>query len=54
MPSESPRTPSYRPHKPSGQAVVALDGRGPLAADGADADEVAFDRAIAEGSASGP
>ncbi len=27
MPAHSPRTPSYRHHKPSGQAVVTLDGR---------------------------
>jgi len=27
MPSRSPRIPSYRQHKPSGQAVVTIDGR---------------------------
>lgn len=27
MPKRKPRTPSYRYHKPSGQAVVTLNGR---------------------------
>jgi integrase len=52
--ARTPRTPSYRHHKPSGQAVVTLGGRdiylGPY---GTKASKTAYDRAIAEWLAGG-
>lgn len=49
MPGRSFRTPSYRLHKSSGQAVVTLDGRDVyLGAYGSDASRSAYDRVVAE------
>lgn len=49
MPGRSFRTPSYRHHKGSGQAVVTLDGRDVyLGAYGSDASRSAYDRIVAE------
>ncbi|AMV40475.1 hypothetical protein [Planctomyces sp. SH-PL62] len=45
MPRNSSRTPSYRLHKPSGQAVVTIDGRDIyLGIHGTDASRAAYDR----------
>lgn len=54
MPSPSSRTPSYRLHKPTGQAVVTLDGRDVyLGVHGTPASRKAYDRAVAEWLANG-
>src|SRR5258708_1768103 len=45
----SPRTPSYRLHKPTGQAVVTLDGRDfYLGKHATEASRAEYDRLIAE------
>ena len=52
--SASPRTPSYRLHRASGQAVVTLDGRDVhLGLHGTQASRNAYDRTIAEWLANG-
>ena len=49
MPSSNQRTPSYRHHKPSGQAVVILDGRDfYLGRHGTAGSRAEYDRMIAE------
>ncbi len=49
MSNRKPRTPSYRYHKPSGQAVVTLNGRDfYLCTYGSDASRSRYDRLIAE------
>ncbi|WP_165065631.1 tyrosine-type recombinase/integrase [Paludisphaera rhizosphaerae] len=54
MPSPSSRTPSYRLHKGSGQAVVTIGGRDIyLGVYGSDASRRAYDRLIAEWLANG-
>jgi hypothetical protein len=42
------RTPSYRLHKPSGQAVVTLSGRVYLGRFGSTASRAEYDRRVAE------
>ena len=50
----SKRVPTYRHHKPSGQAVVTLDGRDHyLGKHGTEASKQEYDRLIAEWLASG-
>ena len=54
MPARSLRTPSYRLHKPTGQAVVTLDGRDfYLGKHGTPASRAEYDRLIAEWLANG-
>src|SRR4051794_31666809 len=54
MPSVSPRTPSYRLHKPTGQAVVTLSGQDRyLGKHGTAASLAEYDRVIAEWLAGG-
>jgi hypothetical protein len=54
MSARHPRTPSYRRHKPSGQAVVTLDGRDIyLGGYGTRESRTEFDRLLAEWLANG-
>ena len=54
MPANTSRTPSYRLHKPSGQAVVTIDGRDfYLGRHGSDQSRAEYDRMIAEWLANG-
>src|SRR5438270_12142080 len=49
MTVRTPRTPSYRHHKPSGQAVVRLDGRDVyLGRHGTQESRAEYDRIVAE------
>jgi hypothetical protein len=49
VPARNSRTPSYRLHRASGQAVVTLNGRDVyLGLHGTQASRDAYDRAIAE------
>ena len=54
MPARAPRTPSYRHHRPSGQAVVTLGGRDVYLGKFASPESRAeYDRLVAEWLASG-
>jgi len=54
MPSKAPKTPSYRLHKPTGQAVVTLGGRDIyLGPHGSETSKKAYDRVIGEWLANG-
>lgn len=54
LPANAPRTPKYRLHRPSGQAVVALDGRDTyLGRHGTAASRHEYDKRIAEWLANG-
>src|SRR3982751_3984410 len=54
MPARTPRTPSYRLHRPTGQAVVTLNGRDYyLGRHGSPASRAEYDRLIAEWLANG-
>ncbi|HEU5117937.1 MAG TPA: hypothetical protein VFT74_15020, partial [Isosphaeraceae bacterium] len=54
MPARTPRTPSYRLHKPSGQAVVTLGGRDYyLGLYGSSESRTEYDRRLAEWLANG-
>ena len=54
MPLEQLRIPSYRKHKPSGQAVVTLDGRDVyLGPHGTQASKREYDRLVGEWQANG-
>ena len=54
MSARPPRTPSYREHKPSGQAVVTLGGRDVyLGKHGTPESRAEYDRVIAEWLANG-
>src|SRR5689334_1811243 len=54
MPARAPRTPSYRLHRPTGQAVVTLNGRDYyLGRHGSPGSRAEYDRLIAEWLANG-
>ena len=53
-PKQQPHTPSYRLHKPTGQAVVRIDGRDCyLGRHGTEASRARYDRLISEWLANG-